>query len=125
MKYWLPVIFWLLVIFLVSSIPSLKVTNNNWLQDIINNCGHLTEYAILAYLIFRPLYFYHHFRGYRLLSLNFFLPLLYAFSDEFHQAFVPGRTPDIHDILMDTIGISLTLIILIYYHSYNSSSNSK
>jgi VanZ family protein len=32
--------------------------------------------------------------------------LLYGMSDEFHQSFVPGRTPDVMDLLMDVIGAS-------------------
>lgn len=41
---------------------------------------------------------------------------IYAFSDELHQAFVPGRVPDIMDWMLDAIGvgigIALTLLVL-------------
>ena len=30
--------------------------------------------------------------------------LLFGISDEFHQSFVPGRTPDVMDLLMDVVG---------------------
>lgn len=30
--------------------------------------------------------------------------LLYGISDEFHQTFVPRRTPDVMDLLMDLVG---------------------
>jgi VanZ family protein len=33
--------------------------------------------------------------------------LLYGLSDEFHQSFVPGRTPDVMDLVMDVIGASI------------------
>lgn len=32
------------------------------------------------------------------------LAVLYGISDEFHQSFVPYRTPDIRDVLVDAIG---------------------
>ncbi len=32
---------------------------------------------------------------------------IYAATDEFHQGFVPGRTPDIRDWSADTIGLML------------------
>lgn len=32
---------------------------------------------------------------------------LYAWSDEFHQAFVPGRTPDTADWAVDAIGAAV------------------
>jgi VanZ family protein len=112
MKSWLPAIFWALLIFAVSSIPSLKVTNDSWLQNLINNCGHFTEYAIFTYLIFRPLRFHHHLQGLKLYSLNFSLVVLYAASDEFHQHFVPGRMMDPHDLLLDALGSLTTIIVL-------------
>ncbi|MCX7707278.1 MAG: VanZ family protein, partial [Anaerolineae bacterium] len=39
----------------------------------------------------------------------FVLALLYAFSDEFHQSFVPGRHPDPLDILTDAAGAGAAL----------------
>ena len=38
---------------------------------------------------------------------------LYACSDEFHQAFVPGRGPAFRDVLVDTSG-GLTALLIIY-----------
>lgn len=112
MKYWLPAIFWAILIFLVSSIPSLKVTNDSALQNLINNTGHFIEYAIFTYLLFRPLFFYHHLHGFKLYSLNYSLVLLYAASDEFHQHFVPGRMMDPHDFLFDALGSLLVLLFV-------------
>jgi VanZ family protein len=37
---------------------------------------------------------------------------LYGVSDEFHQYFVPGRTPDIGDICADAAGALLMQIVL-------------
>ena len=37
---------------------------------------------------------------------------LYGISDEFHQAFVPGRSPDVLDWLADTTGALLAAILL-------------
>ncbi len=49
---------------------------------------------------------------------NFFLTgcavvlfcLLYGISDEYHQSFIPGRSPDWHDIVADTTGALLAVI---------------
>ena len=32
------------------------------------------------------------------------LVIAYGVLDEFHQHFVPGRTPDIHDVMADAVG---------------------
>ena len=40
------------------------------------------------------------------------LVLLYAASDEFHQRFVPSRDASLRDVLIDTSGGALGLLIL-------------
>ncbi|QYR23661.1 VanZ family protein [Paenibacillus sp. sptzw28] len=37
---------------------------------------------------------------------------LYGVTDEFHQSFVGGRTPDIHDIRNDCIGGALAMLVI-------------
>lgn len=44
-------------------------------------------------------------RGEKLVySLVLFLVVLYGISDEFHQSFIPGRQPDLFDIVADMAG---------------------
>ena len=43
----------------------------------------------------------------KLLLLSIFLAFLYACSDEVHQLFVPGRSGQVSDVLLDTIGASV------------------
>ena len=31
----------------------------------------------------------------------------YAITDEWHQSFVPGRGPEVRDVIMDTLGSSM------------------
>ena len=38
--------------------------------------------------------------------------ILYGVTDEWHQSFVPGRTPDIRDIATDAIGAAVGLLIV-------------
>lgn len=49
----------------------------------------------------------------KLILLSIFLAFLYACSDEFHQLFVPGRSGQFTDVLLDTLGASTG--IGIYY----------
>lgn len=43
----------------------------------------------------------------RLILLSIFLAFLYACSDEVHQLFVSGRSGQVSDVLLDTIGASV------------------
>ena len=36
--------------------------------------------------------------------LAFFITVLYAITDEFHQGITPGRTPLIQDVFIDALG---------------------
>ncbi|MDR0927620.1 MAG: VanZ family protein [Ignavibacteria bacterium] len=40
--------------------------------------------------------------------------ILFAISDEIHQHFVPSRTADVLDVIADSIGIALSLLLYKY-----------
>ncbi|OLO38071.1 VanZ family protein [Alkalihalophilus pseudofirmus] len=42
--------------------------------------------------------------GYRSMGWTLFICILYAISDEVHQLFVPGRSGEVRDVLIDTAG---------------------
>jgi len=43
---------------------------------------------------------------------------LYAASDEFHQSFVPTRTPLVSDVFIDTAGGATGLLFLWFVHHF-------
>ncbi|MBI5465321.1 VanZ family protein, partial [Candidatus Gottesmanbacteria bacterium] len=100
---WSPAILWAGLIFYLSSLSVLPPTGNWFFDFIVPNLAHLTEYGILFALIWR---------GSKSVSVSFFLAIIYAFSDEFHQTFVPGRTADPLDLLIDVCGMMLASLAL-------------
>lgn len=109
-KYWLPVILWALLIFLLSSRALPEVTGTYWGDFTFKKLSHLVFYGILAVLIYRALVF----EGMSKLKAIYFsvvFSMLYGISDEIHQSFVPGRQPHIRDIIFDTIGAGMSLLI--------------
>lgn len=80
------------------------------LQFAVRKCAHFTAYSILGFLSWFALFdFKTKFRYAAAAGFSF----LYACSDEIHQYFVPGRSSEIRDILLDTAGAILgTLIAL-------------
>ncbi|MDQ2981740.1 MAG: VanZ family protein [Actinomycetota bacterium] len=99
---WAPVVLCAAVIFTLSSIPSLATDLGVW-DTILRKGAHLTEYAILALLLFRAL-------GREVPA--FMLGFAYAVSDEIHQEFVRGRHASPFDVSMDAAGLALGLLIL-------------
>jgi VanZ family protein len=84
--------------------PSASPQTLEFMHHIIRKCAHLTEYFILSLLILRGIRAGRH--GMRLAWAVLAIVLVagYASLDEFHQRFVPGRTPKVTDVLIDTTG---------------------
>ena len=76
----------------------------------VRKAAHLTEYAILAMLLWRAL------RGWidefwRRVVLTLAWAMIFAAADEFHQSFVASRTASLGDVLLDCSGALLGLMI--------------
>lgn len=69
---------------------------------IVRKTAHFSEYFILYLLSYNVFRYYVKNKKYSIYLILFVA--LYAISDEFHQAFIPGRGPAIRDVLIDTSG---------------------
>jgi len=112
-RYQLPAILVALAIFVLSSIPDLHIPSLHW--KFKDKWAHLIAYTVLGFLTCRALYYQ---RKYYALQVHpliwaFLLVTLYGISDEFHQAFVPGRTPDVFDVAADCVGAILGLVFFL------------
>ena len=78
------------------------------LQLFVRKGAHVTEYMILGVLLSVTLAAY----GLRrVFSLALGTGVLYAALDEYHQRFVPGRSGEIRDVLVDAFGLLLGLAL--------------
>jgi VanZ family protein len=133
-KSWLPVVLWMAVIFFMSTDfgsaahtsrileplvrwfdPNASTDDLDWVHFLVRKTGHLSEYAVLALLLLRAtrrsLQIDLSTWSWRAASLSLLIATAYAATDEFHQFFVPGRTPAVHDVLIDSAGATLALIM--------------
>lgn len=100
---WGPAVAYMAVIFFLSaqSNPLPELTEHVW-----DKLLHTTEYAGLAFLFVRA--FRGEGTGWLMAALLAVVATsLYGASDEWHQAFVPLRSSDMHDWIGDTIGGAL------------------
>ena len=107
------------VIFFLSSksdIPSNQVYSVDF---TIKKSLHVTEYFIL-YLLWT-------FSFGRLTVKSFYYSLIFAFTDEIHQLFVPNRTGRLRDVFIDGAGLVLAYLFIskIYYGRYLSYRSGK
>lgn len=81
----------------------------------VRKSAHFTLYFILGILV---LLFVKDFTviNYKVVLISIIVVLLYSISDEVHQLFVPGRSGEVLDVMIDTMGgfISCNILYLIY-----------
>ena len=127
LKYWLPVVLWMGLIFIMSTTvgsaphtgrilaylmgflwPQAPQPTVELIHFLIRKAGHFSEYAVLAWLLCRswsavgPLTITQ--SRWKSALAAILIAMLYAGSDEWHQSFVPGRSAAVRDVLLDSTG---------------------
>lgn len=69
----------------------------------LRKVAHFTEYFILTLLLIIVLHGYG-VKGKKVFIISLLICFIYAFTDEYHQVFVSGRTGQFSDVLVDTFG---------------------
>ena len=106
-RYWLPLVVWMAVIFYFSAQPALPEHPDDQADRVIKKSCHLAEYAVLAGLWWRALRTTRAEAQAPALAAAF--SILYALSDEWHQTFVPGRDGNLFDFAVDSAGVLIAL----------------
>src|SRR5216683_732350 len=130
-RYWMPVIVWMALIFLGSTDmlsaehtsrflvpllrwldPQISLAALATIQFGIRKLGHLTEYSVLAMLLWRALCSSTRWQMKMsiLLLVAALASAIFAASDEFHQSFVPSRTASPTDVMIDICGALIGLL---------------
>ena len=131
----LAVVFWMAIIFKLSAQPgeqsnllSTKVTtiivslaklfrpdvNVLTLNHFIRKCAHFLAYLVLGIIVLFAMRRIG-LMGKQGIGFTLLLCISYAITDELHQAFVPGRTPKLLDVLIDSSGASLGISIYVLF----------
>jgi hypothetical protein len=92
---WLPAVLWAVVIFRLSSTPGSDIPS--WFPAPL---GHFLEYALLGACLVIP---FQRRPRWVALIVAVVIASAYGVSDEWHQSFVPLRTPDVADWAVDTV----------------------
>lgn len=74
-----------------------------FIEFLLRKGAHVVTFGALAfaaYIIFRRI------------GIAFILTVALAIADEYHQSLTGGRTPTIHDVMLDSFGAAIALLII-------------
>lgn len=101
-KFWLPVLVCMGLIFYASSLPASEIPLLFPFQDIL--C-HLLIYLSMAYFFSRALKkTYVNIVSAKIILYAVIFTTFYGITDEFHQSFIPGRVASTFDLFIDIAG---------------------
>ncbi len=138
LRYWLPVIIWMVVIFVMSTEVGSSANSSRIIEPVVRwvkpdatpeqfefahflarKLGHLSEYAVLALLLFRALKNTLSAKfassSWQTAGITLFITASYAATDEFHQSFVASRTPAFGDVMIDSGGGLIALLFVMLW----------
>lgn len=136
--YWFPALLWMGVIFFLSTDMGSSAHTSlilepllRWLKpDIsaeaieqahffVRKGAHVSEYALLAILWWRVLAHVHAEGAVRPIwfcgPMAWLIATGYAATDEYHQTFVSSRGASVHDVMVDSCGALLGVVLVLLW----------
>lgn len=134
LRLWIPPLVWIIIIWSASTDPFSSEHTGRVLRSLpwlrllsplefdrihvtIRKTAHIAEYAVLCLLFFRSccsmsnqqskIFWQSRWALYSLLA-----SATMGFLDEFHQRFVPSRTPTLRDVALDSTGALLAIVLI-------------
>lgn len=83
------------------------------LTPIVRKGAHFSIYTLLGILTVNYAFTYKGRSFYQKGLIAFMFCIFYAITDEIHQAFIPGRSNEIRDVLIDSLGALTGILISI------------
>lgn len=103
LKIYGPPVFYAVMIFIVSSVPSLQLNTGFSYQDKL---AHIIEYTVFGFLLQRAFHIDKG-RNFRYFICALAIGSVFSVFDEIHQLWIPGREAEIGDFIADIIGVLL------------------
>ena len=82
------------------------------IEDVIRKIAHFSLYALIGFLLMALFSTYNINEKNKIIS-TIIIGAIYAISDEFHQSFIPGRSGQVSDVFLDTLGVTVGGLFII------------
>lgn len=94
-------------------------------ESVIRKIAHFSIYTLVGLLLMSFISTYNLKENKRII-ISLCIGVLYATSDEIHQLFIPGRSGQITDVILDSMGVLLgILLVLIVWEVYKKTKKEK
>lgn len=112
---WLPAVAWAAVIYSLSALPTVPAPEVPYVDKV----AHFGAYAVLGGLLA-----FAADRSRLPIAVALVLGVLYGASDEIHQMYVPGRSPDVLDWAADAAGVAAACFLYTRWRSRRAAAHS-
>lgn len=112
----------------LGDIPVFSYLDSKLVRNLLLNANHYLRktahfmiFAVLGLLVVNLLLSYNK-KWAKNCALGILICFLYAISDEVHQYFVPGRACRMKDVMIDTCGATVSVMLLYLTHRFRRKS---
>ena len=103
---------------IITRIPQIQEKEQNEreaitlrIEKVIRKIAHFSIYTAVGLLLMALLSTFEMKEKNRII-MSLIIGIIYACSDEIHQSFVPERSPMITDVMIDTMGVMLGILLI-------------
>ncbi len=103
--------------FVIKFIPSIQQAERNQreevidrIESVIRKIAHFSIYTLVGFLLMSLMGTYK-IKEINQIGTSLIIGVIYASTDEIHQAFIPGRGPQITDVILDSLGVLTGIFI--------------
>lgn len=93
--------------------PNKTILKEGILSTIIRKTAHFSIYAMLGIFTINFVVTISNKNIHKNIIYTILFCFIYAITDEFHQSFIPGRSAEIRDVLIDTLGALTGILVVI------------
>lgn len=99
--------------FVVEQLPIQKTEKSlKRTEAVIRKIAHFSIYTLVGFLLMSFVSTYAIKENKRMI-ISLIVGILYATSDEIHQSFIPNRSCQLTDVMIDSMGLLLGILILL------------
>lgn len=93
-------------------------------EKVIRKIAHFSIYTLVGLLLMSLLSTYK-IEEIKRIYISMIVGIIYATSDEIHQAFIPGRSAQITDVVLDSMGVLFGILLVLLILQIVTKSDTK